>query len=150
MMKYGASYILPDGKVLRLSELGFKTHYAYERNLEKEGLIERYDDKVRYITNLNQWIRINDGSNFSCEVLAELPIKGITEDQYKALFEFLDYLRENGKKTICIGCEEHSIGMHFTDKSLWNIDFDLTRDNNKVIEYFIRDAYRTFNEYENN
>lgn len=141
-MKYGASYILPDGKLLILSDLGFKTHYEYERTLEKEGLLERYDNRVRYITNLNKWIRINDGTNFKIEVLAELPIKGITEEQYTSLFNFIDYLRTKGEKKICIGCEEHSRGTHFTDKSLWNMDFDLVKDTNAVIEYFIRDAYR--------
>ena len=144
-MKYGASYILPDGKFLILNELGFKTHYEYEIILEKEGLLERYDNRVRYITNLNNWIRINDGSNFSQEVLAELPIKGITEEQYKSLFEFLDYLRSNDKPFIEIGCEEHSRGTHFTDKSLWYYKFNLGIFSNKEIEYFIRDAYRTIN-----
>ena len=146
---YGASYILQDGTFLILKDMGFKTHYEYEYYLEKNGLLERLDFKYRHITNLNQWIRINDGSNFKCEVLAELPIKGITEEQYKSLFEFIDYLRENGKTSIDIGCEEHSRGTHFTDKSLWYHTFDLTKFSNKEIEYFIRDAYRTFSMYPN-
>ena len=139
---YGASYILQDGTFLILKDIGFKTHYGYEYYLEKKGLLERLDFKHRHITNLNQWIRINDGSNFKCEVLAELPIKGITEEQYKSLFEFIDYLREKGKKKISIGCEEHSRGTHFTDKSLWYTDFDLEKDTNQYIEYIIRDEYR--------
>lgn len=141
-MNYGASYILPNGEFLILSELGFKRHADYESYLDKNGLLERHDKSVRYITNLNNWIRVNDGSNYAIEVLAELPIKEITEEQYKSLFEFLDYLRNNGKKKICIGCEEHSRGTHFTNKSIWHMDFDLELFSNKEIEYFIRDEYK--------
>ena len=143
-MQYGASYILPDGKFLILKDIGFRTHTEYEKHLEKEGLIQKPDPYSRVITNLNQWIRINDGSKCWLEVLAELPIKGITEEQYKSLFIFIDYLRSCGKNFIEIGCEEHSVGVFFTNKSLWYNRFNLKTFNNQEIEYFIRDAYRIY------
>lgn len=143
---YGASYILPDGTFFNLMDIGFKTHCAYEYHFALKNHI-KINGCERYLTNLNQWIRINDGTNVEYEVLAELPIKGITEEQYKSLFKFIDYLREKGKTSIDIGCEEHSRGTHFTDKSLWYDTFDLTKFNNKELEFFIRDAYRTFSMY---
>ena len=141
-------YILPDGNFFNLLKNGFHTHTSYEHYLIKEKLLDKSTVLgERQLTNLNQWIRVNDGTNVPIEVLAELPIKEITEEQYKALFEFIDYLRTNGKTFIEIGCEEHSRGVHFTDKSLWYHKFDLTKDSNAVIEYFIRDAYRIYKEY---
>ena len=145
--KYGAAYILPNGKFFNLIDINFRTHCGYEGMLIRHKMLDKLDNvNSRQLTNLNQWIRINDGTNLYFEVLAELPIKGITEKQYKSLFEFIDYLRENGKTSIDIGCEEHSRGTHFTDKSLWYHTFDLAKFTNKEIEFFIRDAYRTFEE----
>ena len=149
-LEYGASYILQDGTILKVKDLGFRTHCDYETYLIDNGVFERYEPHCRHLTNLNQWIRINDGRNYSCEVLAELPIKGCTEEQYKSLFEFIDYLRAKGKTKIDMGIEEHSKGVHFSDKSLWYYTFDLTKFTNKEIEYFIRDAYRTFSMYSDN
>ena len=141
-------YILPDGKFLNLLENGFPTHCHYEHYLIKKGEIKPCGHSgMRQLTNLNQWIRINDGAHVSYEVLAELPIKGITEEQYKSLGIFFDYLRKKGRKSIDIGCEEHSVGTQFSDKSLWYDTFDLTKFSNKELEYFIRDAYRTFEKY---
>lgn len=145
----GAAYILQDGTFFNLVDIGFKTHCAYEYHFALKNHI-KINGCERYLTNLNQWIRVNDGTNVEYEVLAELPIKEITEEQYKSLFEFIDYLREKGKTSIDIGCEEHSRGTHFTDKSLWYYTFDLTKFTNKEIEYFIRDAYRTFSMYSDN
>ena len=141
-------YILPDGKFLNLLENGFQTHWHYEQYLINTKTLEKPKNMYcRQITNLNQWIRVNDGTHVAYEVLAELPIKGCTEEQYKSLLEFIDYLRAKCKTKIDIGIEEHSRGVHFTDKSLWFDTFDLTKFTNKEIEYFIRDAYRIFEEY---
>ena len=149
--KYGASYILPNGEVLKCINYGCVTHLEYETLLIKRGELPKFKGGLyRQLTNLNQWIRINDGTNVEYEVLAELPIKGITEEQYKALEVFFDYLREKGKNIISIGVEEHSVGTHFTDKSLWYDTIDLTKFTNKEIEFFIRDAYRTFEMYPSN
>ena len=141
--KYGAAYILPNGEILRCFTYGFLTHTDYENSLiRRHKLSNSSNDYGRQLTNLNQWIRINDGTNIEYEVLAELPIKGITEEQYKSLFEFIDYLRANGKPFIEMGCEEHSRGTHFSDKSLWYMRFELDIFTNQEIEYFIRDEYR--------
>ena len=145
--KSGAGYILQDGMFFNLIDIDFKTHCGYEALLVKQHKLDKSNVLgERQLTNLNQWIRVNDGTNVSIEILAELPIKSITEEQYKSLFEFIDYLRKKGKKFIEIGCEEHSRGIHFTDKSLWYMRFELDTFSNKEIEYFIRDAYRTIKE----
>ena len=44
-------YILKDGTFLNILEQGYKTHAHYEKS------------SIRYMTNLNNWIRANDGTN---------------------------------------------------------------------------------------
>ena len=119
MKPYRASYILPDGSVFRCEDYGYHSHYSYELALQKKGEIEKLPSKYRQLTNLRQWIRINDGSLIEVENIIELPIKGITNEHYKALLEFLDYMLYNNKKFVEVGIEEHSIGLHITNKSIW-------------------------------
>ena len=141
-------YILPDGKFLNLLENGFPTHCHYEHFLIKKGELKPCGHSgMRQLTNLNQWIRVNDGTHVAYEVLAELPIKGLTDEQYESLDKYLNYLRDKKREFIEIGIEEHSVGTHFTDKSLWYDRFYFDQFTNKEIIFFIQDAYRIFEMY---
>lgn len=121
MQKIG--YILPDGQILNIIEKGYKTHAHYERSV------------VRHITNERQWIRFNDGSNVKGEHIIELPIKPITEDQYKSLIEFLDYMFYANKGFIDIGIEEHSRGVKFSNDAIFFKHYDFS-------EYMVDDIIK--------
>ena len=97
MENLGPCYILPDGKILNLVEQGYKTHVKYE-------VVNKFTTKNRRcLVNLKNYIRIND--RLPLEVLAELPIKEPTREQYETLEWFLNDLLDRGYTFIEIGIE---------------------------------------------
>ena len=121
---YGPSYILPNGEVLKLQEKGFHTHYEYEGYLAKKNELHLIKFYKRHLTNLKGWIRTNDGTNMKGEHIIELPIKPITEDQYKSLIEFLDYMFYSNKEFIEVGIEENSRGINFSSNAIFFKHYD--------------------------
>lgn len=133
--KYGPGYILPDGSILNLKSNGYTNHIAYElAHIKRDSRI-----KCRQIINLNNWIRINDGSNVIGENIVELPIAPITEEQYSSLLEFLDYMWFNGKKFIEVGIENESY--RFSQKSIFYKKYDFEAYSSDKIISEIRTHY---------
>lgn len=138
---YSASYILQDGSILRVQDYGFRTHYEYENNYAKENHLQGISYPKRYLINLNQWIRLNDGTNMKFERIVELPIKPITEEQYKSLLEFLDYMWFNNKEYVDIGIEEHSVGTKFSKNAIFFKHYDFNEYTSDDIIKEIRQLY---------
>ena len=100
----GPAYILEDGKFFNLNDNNLMFHYSFERLITNE-LNGNYNVRKRNVTNLYNWIRINDGKFVPYEILVELPIKEITEEQYNSLLKFLDILFYKRKPFVEIGIE---------------------------------------------
>lgn len=140
-------YILPNGEFFNIVENGFKTHFLYEQHLIETNQLEKRKVKhERQLTNLKQWIRCNDGSNVDCEKIVELPIKEITEEQYKALLSFLDYLWFSKKRYVNVGIEQYSRGIRFTKKAIFYKCYDFNDCTSDDIVKEIRIKYRQLKE----
>lgn len=134
-------YILKDGSFFDVKAAGFKNHWQYEQSLVKSKELDSLEDIYkRQVVNKNGWIRVNDGSNLKFENSVELPIAGITDEQYKELLNFLDYMWFNNKKFVDVGIEENSKGPKFSNNAIFlrHYEFsDYTSDDIiKEIKYY--------------
>ena len=120
-------YILQDGTIFNLLDNGFRSHWLYELHLTRSGELEKSDVKYsKRLTDINQWIRINDGSNIRGENIVQLPIKGITEKQRETLLKFLDDMMYANKLFVDVGIEEIFHGLKFSEKAVWYQRFDFS------------------------
>lgn len=110
----GAAYIMPDGLFLFLEnnrdKLNFTnkiTHGSLDYYLNRRGIISD-DNASRVLCKSDNAIRINDGSNFSFEVLIGLPQKKPTWEQFNALENWLYYLISKKKYQVQVGDEQVS------------------------------------------
>ena len=111
--RFGPCYINHNGTLIKLNDIGFGTHYAYEKDQEKSSLLNRKYATIRYITNERGWIRLNDGKHGGVEYIVELPIKEITPNQYDRLEKFLQHMYDVNIEFVDVGIEEHSCGACF-------------------------------------
>lgn len=106
----GAAYIMPDGKFLFLEQnreffnTAKITHGALDFYLIQNKLIKN-TEASRVLCQTDNAIRINDGSNFSFEVLVGLPKNKLTYDQLDALESWLYNLISKHKFYVSVGNE---------------------------------------------
>lgn len=106
----GAAYIMPDGKFLFLEENkdlleGSKiTHGSLDYYLHYNEYVSD-SDASRILCQTDNAIRINDGYNFSFEVLIGLPEKQISYEQEDALEKWLDELAHRRINKVIVGDE---------------------------------------------
>lgn len=141
-MHFGPGYIKKDGTVLLLENLNLNRHYQYESKY-----INPNSHNVRQVTNLFNWIRINDSKFYSNENIVELPIQEISLEQYDTLLNFLDYLAHIGTYVeIAIEGDSQGKGLQSTN-CLWYQKFDFSESTSDEI---IKEIHRQYNKIKYN
>lgn len=96
----GSIYILDDGSFVNLRDNGFRTHSAFDEYIINSGIAD-FEPKLLPITYCNA-VRGNDGSNFSGEVVLELPAKALTSTQLDSIEKYIDFLINENKLILTI------------------------------------------------
>ena len=118
----GSVYIVPDGRFADLNASGYRTHGAVDEQLRAIGYpVDPTELYHLYPVEFMNCVRVNDGKNFSFEVVVDLPANKITSDQLDSIERYIDALP----------CNEVTVGSVVKNAFM-------TYDLNEVSAYAIR------------
>lgn len=103
----GSTYILSDGSFVNLQKGGFRTHGALDEYLVYNK-ITTFKKTLLPILYCNA-IRCNDGSNFTGEVIMELPLNPITDKQLQSIENYIDFLLSKDNYILTLECADNQL-----------------------------------------
>ena len=103
----GSTYILSDGSFVNLQKGGFRTHGALDEYLVYNK-ITTFKKTLLPILYCNA-IRCNDGSNFTGEVIMELPPNPITDKQLQSIENYIDFLLSKNNYILTLECADNQL-----------------------------------------
>lgn len=111
----GSTYILPDGSFVNPKDNNFSTHSAFDEYIVSNSIAD-FENKLLPITYCNA-IRCNDGTNFTGQVVMELPLNPISTSQVSSIEKYIDYLTSKDKflLTLEVDSKLYDINLKYND-----------------------------------